>query len=92
LSSCMVVWLRATPEEHMQRVIAQGDMRPIADNRDAMADLRRILAEREALYGKADIQFETTGLSAGESVESLLLALRDTPVRELEPTFVSRQS
>ena len=92
LSSCMVVWLRATPEEHMQRVIAQGDMRPIADNRDAMADLRRILAEREALYCKADIQFETTGLSPEESVEPLLQALRDAPVRELEPTFVSRQS
>ena len=43
LTMCFTVWLRATPEEHMRRVIAQGDMRPMADNREAMSDLRRIL-------------------------------------------------
>jgi XRE family aerobic/anaerobic benzoate catabolism transcriptional regulator len=40
LTMCFTVWLRATPEEHMQRVIAQGDMRPMADNRESMSDLR----------------------------------------------------
>src|SRR5579884_1073714 len=47
LTMCFTVWLRATPEDHMQRVIAQGDMRPMADNRESMSDLQRILAVRE---------------------------------------------
>jgi XRE family transcriptional regulator, aerobic/anaerobic benzoate catabolism transcriptional regulator len=82
LSSCFTVWLKASPEEHMQRVIAQGDMRPMSDNRDAMSDLKRILAEREALYAKADIQVDTSGRTVEESLEILIQALRDTPVRE----------
>jgi XRE family transcriptional regulator, aerobic/anaerobic benzoate catabolism transcriptional regulator len=82
LSSCFTVWVRALPEEHMQRVIAQGDMRPMANNRDAMSDLKRILAEREALYSKADVQVETSGRTFEESLEILIQALRDTPVRE----------
>jgi XRE family aerobic/anaerobic benzoate catabolism transcriptional regulator len=82
LSSCFTVWLRASPEEHMQRVVAQGDMRPMADNRDAMADLERILTERETLYNKADIPVDTTGRSPEESLDALIQALRDAPVRE----------
>jgi XRE family aerobic/anaerobic benzoate catabolism transcriptional regulator len=82
LSSCFTVWVRASPEEHMQRVIAQGDMRPMANNRDAMSDLKRILAEREALYSKSDVQVETSGRTFEESLEILIQALRDTPVRE----------
>ena len=82
LSSCFTVWVRASPEEHMQRVIAQGDMRPMAHNRDAMSDLKRILAEREVLYSKADIQIDTAGRTFEESVETLIQALRDSPVRE----------
>jgi XRE family aerobic/anaerobic benzoate catabolism transcriptional regulator len=82
LSSCFTVWLRASPEEHMQRVIAQGDMRPMANNRDAMSDLKRILAEREVLYSKADIQVQTAGRTFEESIEMLIQALRNTPVRE----------
>ena len=54
LSSCHTVWLRARPEDHMARVVAQGDSRPMAGNREAMADLKRILAGREGRYGKAD--------------------------------------
>ena len=49
LTMCFTVWLRATPEDHMQRVIAQGDMRPMADNRESMSDLKRILEVREPL-------------------------------------------
>ena len=82
LSSCFTVWLRTSPEEHMQRVIAQGDMRPMANNRNAMSDLKRILVEREALYSKADIQVNTAGLALEKSVERLIQALRDTPVRD----------
>jgi len=82
LSRCFTVWLRASPEEHMQRVIAQGDMRPMANNRDAMSDLKRILAEREVLYSKADIQVNTAGRTFEESIEMLIQALRDSPVRE----------
>ena len=90
LSSCFTVWVRASPEEHMQRVIAQGDMRPMANNRDAMSDLKRILAEREVLYSKADIQIDTAGRTFEESLETLIQALRDTPVREsLAPAVVT---
>jgi XRE family aerobic/anaerobic benzoate catabolism transcriptional regulator len=60
LATCFTVWLRAAPAEHMQRVIAQGDMRPMADNRESMAELRRILKGREPLYGKADLQLITS--------------------------------
>ena len=91
LSTCFTVWLRASPDEHMQRVIAQGDMRPMSNNRDAMSDLRRILTEREVLYSKADIQVDTAGRTFEESIEMLMQALRDTPVREsLTPAIVSR--
>jgi len=82
LSSCFTVWVRASAEEHMQRVIAQGDMRPMANNRDAMSDLKRILAEREVLYSKADIQIDTAGRTFEDSFEVLIQALRDTPVRD----------
>lgn len=82
LSSCFTVWIKTSPEEHMKRVIAQGDMRPMADNRDAMSDLKRILAEREVLYNKADIQIDTSGHEPGDSLEMLIQTLRDTPVRE----------
>jgi XRE family aerobic/anaerobic benzoate catabolism transcriptional regulator len=82
LSSCFTVWVKASPEEHMQRVMAQGDMRPMSDNRDAMSDLQRILTEREVLYSKADTQVDTAGRTVEESLEMLIQALRDTPVRE----------
>jgi len=82
LSSCFTVWLKASPEEHMQRVMAQGDMRPMSDNRDAMFDLQRILAERAGLYIKADVQVDTAGHTPEESLETLIQALRNTPARE----------
>jgi XRE family aerobic/anaerobic benzoate catabolism transcriptional regulator len=82
LTACFTVWLRATPEDHMQRVIAQGDMRPMAENRESMADLRRILSVRGPLYGAADIAVDTSGLSLGESFEALLRAARATAGQE----------
>lgn len=57
------VWLRADPEDHMNRVARQGDTRPMKGNAQAMADLNRILAEREGDYGKADFVLETSGKS-----------------------------
>ncbi len=53
LTTCQVIWVKASPEEHMQRVIDQGDMRPMQSNDDAMADLRRILEAREPFYAQA---------------------------------------
>ena len=61
LAHCYTVWLRASPEEHMQRVVAQGDLRPMAGSPEAMDDLKRILASREAFYAKADLAFDTGG-------------------------------
>jgi XRE family aerobic/anaerobic benzoate catabolism transcriptional regulator len=72
LTMCLTIWLRATPEEHMQRVIAQGDMRPMADNRESMSDLKRILEVREPLYRKVDMTFDTGGYSLPESLKMLL--------------------
>lgn len=91
LASCFTVWLRATPEEHMRRVIAQGDMRPMSNNRNAMSDLKRILAEREVLYGKADIQVDTAGSTFEDSLQALIQTLRDTPLRKtFAPAVVAR--
>jgi XRE family aerobic/anaerobic benzoate catabolism transcriptional regulator len=72
LGHCTTVWLQALPEEHMARVAAQGDTRPMAQSREAMADLRRILAGRTAFYAKADARFDTSGQSEDESFEGLL--------------------
>jgi XRE family aerobic/anaerobic benzoate catabolism transcriptional regulator len=60
LSHCFTVWLTASPGEHMRRVVAQGDMRPMAGNSEAMDDLKRILAGRAAFYRRADLTFDTS--------------------------------
>jgi len=72
LGHCTTVWLQASPEEHMARVAAQGDTRPMAQSREAMADLRRILAGRAPFYAKADARFDTTGRTEDESFAGLL--------------------
>jgi XRE family aerobic/anaerobic benzoate catabolism transcriptional regulator len=71
LSHCTTVWVKATPEEHMRRVIAQGDRRPMAGNREAMADLKRILDGRAAFYAKADLRLDTAGLALDEASRAL---------------------
>lgn len=76
LNACFTVWIKATPEDHMNRVVAQGDMRPMAGNREAMDDLRRILADRDQLYAKADAVIETSGRTVAESVDELLETIR----------------
>lgn len=75
LTMCFTIWLRATPEEHMQRVIAQGDMRPMADNRESMSDLKRILEVREPLYRKADVTLDTSVHSPQQSLKILTAAI-----------------
>jgi XRE family aerobic/anaerobic benzoate catabolism transcriptional regulator len=67
------VWIKARPEEHMSRVMAQGDFRPMAQNRQAMADLVAILEARRADYARADAQLDTTGDSVEQSFAKLLL-------------------
>jgi XRE family aerobic/anaerobic benzoate catabolism transcriptional regulator len=80
LSACFTVWLTARPEEHMSRVMAQGDFRPMADNSEAMEDLRRILEGRAALYTKADVTVETAGKSVEQSLTLLKAAVAaETP-------------
>jgi XRE family transcriptional regulator, aerobic/anaerobic benzoate catabolism transcriptional regulator len=72
LTSCYTVWLKASPAEHMARVVAQGDQRPMGDNREAMQDLERILAGREPMYRKADVTVNTSGLDIQQSIAELL--------------------
>lgn len=76
LANCYTIWIQAQPEEHMSRVIAQGDFRAMADNDEAMEDLRRILEAREPLYRKADLQLDTAGESAEQSFAKLKKALK----------------
>jgi XRE family aerobic/anaerobic benzoate catabolism transcriptional regulator len=76
LSNCYTVWIKARPEEHMARVIAQGDLRAIAGGNQAMDDLRRILEAREPLYRKADMYLDTSGSSVDESFKKLKAALQ----------------
>jgi len=74
LAHCRTVWLQATPEEHMQRVLAQGDTRPMSGNRgnaEAMNDLRRILESRAAFYSKADATLDTSGRSFDQALAAL---------------------
>ncbi len=69
------VWLRAKPEDHWQRVLAQGDTRPMADNEQAFADLRRILQQRDGLYRQAEIVVDTSSQPVARVVTSLAQAL-----------------
>ena len=79
LGECFTIWLRARPEEHMARVLAQGDRRPMAHNHQAMRDLRRILGSREALYRQADAVLETTGQTIKDSLQALLRLAKPSP-------------
>ena len=80
LAHCYTVWVRATPEEHMGRVLAQGDTRPMAGNTgnaEAMNDLRRILESRAAFYSKADAVFDTSEMALDAALAALREQLRD---------------
>jgi XRE family aerobic/anaerobic benzoate catabolism transcriptional regulator len=78
LSSFYTIWLKAEPEEHMARVRRQGDLRPMADDRSAMAELRTILLSREPLYARASAVVDTAGLTVDNAAARLIEAV--TPV------------
>jgi XRE family transcriptional regulator, aerobic/anaerobic benzoate catabolism transcriptional regulator len=72
LERCTCVWLKASPEEHMARVIAQGDMRPFKGRSAALEEIRTLLADRERLYRRADLVLDTSGKSTRASFSQLL--------------------
>ena len=75
LSSFYTIWLKAEPEEHMARVRGQGDLRPMADDRSAMAVVRNILLSREPLYARASAVVDTAGLSIDNAASRLIDAV-----------------
>ena len=75
------VWIKARPDEHMSRVMEQGDFRPMAQNREAMADLVAILDARSADYARAEAELDTSGDSVEQSFAKLQRTMRPAPVR-----------
>ena len=75
LTTCFVIWLRTAPEQYMERVVDQGDLRPMLNRPDAMANLRQLLDEREPFYAKAHATLDTTDQSVEESLRRLLQLL-----------------
>jgi XRE family transcriptional regulator, aerobic/anaerobic benzoate catabolism transcriptional regulator len=76
LSHCSTVWLQADAADHMGRVAAQGDMRPMAASREAMEDLKRILEGRSAFYSKADLLINTSARTEDQAFAALRSAVR----------------
>lgn len=85
LSSFYTIWLKAEPEEHMARVRQQGDLRPMADDRSAMQELRTILLSREPLYSRASALVDTGGLTVDKAAARLI----DTVTPVLDSIFSS---
>ncbi|MFZ9037434.1 MAG: helix-turn-helix transcriptional regulator, partial [Gammaproteobacteria bacterium] len=81
LANCTTIWLRARPEDHMQRVIEQGDFRPMAGAPEAMQDLKNILASRENFYSRAPYQLDTSN----KSLDLTFIDLRDLVLAILPP-------
>jgi XRE family aerobic/anaerobic benzoate catabolism transcriptional regulator len=82
LERCYCVWLKASPEEHMSRVIAQGDMRPFAGGKSqgqgrsaALDEIRKLLADRDRLYARAPLALDTTGKTVRQTLQELRKAL-----------------
>jgi XRE family transcriptional regulator, aerobic/anaerobic benzoate catabolism transcriptional regulator len=88
LSSFYTIWLKAEPEEHMARVRGQGDLRPMADDRSAMAELRNILISREPLYARASAVVDTAGLTVDNAAARLIEAV--APVLHSEARMFAR--
>lgn len=76
LAHCFTVWLKAAPEDHLARVAAQGDMRPMAGSKEALEDLKRILEARSAFYAKADLAFDTSAQPLDDSFSALRTQVR----------------
>lgn len=82
LERCYCVWLKASPQEHMSRVIAQGDMRPFAGGKSqgqgrpaALDEIRKLLADRDRLYARAPLAVDTTGKTVRQTLQELRKAL-----------------
>src|SRR6201997_4668552 len=88
LTSFYTIWIKAEPEEHMARVRRQGDLRPMADDRSAMEEVRNILLSREPLYARASAVVDTAGLSVDAAAARLIDAVR--PVLQNEPRMFAR--
>jgi XRE family aerobic/anaerobic benzoate catabolism transcriptional regulator len=78
LAHCTTVWLQANPEDHMQRVVAQGDMRPMADSKEAMDDLKKILISRAAFYSQAPLTINTSSADLEKTFMDLRNLVRKT--------------
>jgi XRE family aerobic/anaerobic benzoate catabolism transcriptional regulator len=88
LSSFYTIWVKAEPEEHMARVRGQGDLRPMADDRSAMDELRTILRSREPLYARASAVVDTAGLSVDAAAARLSEAV--APVLKQDAKMFAR--
>jgi XRE family aerobic/anaerobic benzoate catabolism transcriptional regulator len=82
LTHCTTIWLKANPEDHMKRVMAQGDNRPMAASKEAMADLKAILTAREAFYAKANFTVDTSQQALNETF-LLLLEVASNAMRRI---------
>jgi len=76
LNHCTTIWLQASPEDHMERVRKQGDLRPMADNKEAMEDLKKILVGRASFYSQAQFQLNTSQQPLEESCQLLIKIVR----------------
>lgn len=77
LAHCTTVWLQAAPEDHMRRVAAQGDLRPMAASKEAMEDLKGILAGRAAFYSKAELRLDTSAMPLEPTFQALRVMVRN---------------
>jgi XRE family transcriptional regulator, aerobic/anaerobic benzoate catabolism transcriptional regulator len=77
LAHCTTVWLQADAEDHMRRVSAQGDLRPMAASKEAMEDLKRILAGRAAFYSKAELRVDTSAAPLDATFQALRRLVRE---------------
>jgi len=75
LERCICVWLKASPEEHMNRVIAQGDMRPFKGRSAALDEIKKLLEDRNRLYSRADATVDTSGKTLKQAYNELRSAL-----------------
>lgn len=76
LNNCLTVWLQAEPEDHYNRVLAQGDQRTMPGNRNGIDDIRLTLESRAGFYAKADIAYNTSGKTLDEAFHGLMALLR----------------
>jgi XRE family aerobic/anaerobic benzoate catabolism transcriptional regulator len=75
LERCVCIWLKASPEEHMARVIAQGDMRPFKGRSAALDEIKKLLDDRNRLYSRADATVDTSAKTLKQSLTELRNAL-----------------